>query len=95
MVWNRPAVTSLLDIAHYIQLENPLAARRLASAINSRVARLEKLPESGRSLSEFPTSDLREIIVSDYRVIYRYLKAASRVESLAVRLGARILEPPP
>lgn len=95
VVWTRPALASLLEIARYIQIENPSAARRLASAIKSKVARLEKFPESGRALLEFPTSDLREIIVSDHRVIYRYLKAASRVEILAVRHGARELEPPP
>ena len=95
IVWTRPALASLLEIARYIQIENPSAARRLATTIKSRVARLEKFPESGRTVPEFPTSDLREIIVSDYRVIYRYLKAASRVEILAVRHGARVLEPPP
>ncbi len=45
--------------------------------------------------TEYDTIDLREIKVSDYRVIYRCLKAASRVEILVVRHGARILEPPP
>jgi len=94
IVWTRPALTSLLEIARYIQIEDPSAARRLATTIKSRVARLQKFPESGRTVPEFPTGDLREIIVSDYRVIYRYLKAASRVEILAVRHGARILEPP-
>ncbi len=94
IVWTRPALTSLLEIARYIQIENPSAARRLASTIRARVARLEKFPESGRDVPEFPDSDLREIIVNDYRVIYRYLKAASRVEILAVRHGARTLESP-
>ncbi len=95
VVWTRPALASPLEIARYIQIENPSAARRLAMTIKTRVARLEKFPESGRTVLEFPTSDLREIIVSDYRVIYRYLRAASRVQILAVRHGARILEPPP
>ena len=94
ILWTRPALTSLLEIARYVQIENPSAARRLAAAIRSKVARLEKFPQSGRTVPEFPTSDLREIIVSDYRVIYRYLKALSRVEILAVRHSARILEPP-
>jgi len=95
VVWTRPALASLLEIARFIQIDNPSAAQRLASAIKSRVARLQKFPESGRTVPEFPASDLREIIISDYRVIYRYLKAASRVQILVVRHGAQILEPPP
>ncbi len=94
IVWTRPALASLLEITRYIQIDNPPAARRFASAIKSKVGRLEKFPESGRTVPEFPTSGLREIIVSDYRVIYRYLKATSRVQILAVSHGARTLEPP-
>ena len=95
VVWTRPALDSLLDIARHIQIDNPSAAKRFASSVKARVARLDKFPESGSIVPEFPSSNMRELIVSDYRVIYRYLKAASTVQILAVHHGARLLESPP
>ena len=95
VVWTRPALDSLLDIARHIQIDNPSAAQRFASMVKARVARLDKFPESGRIVPEFPSSNMRELIVSDYRVIYRFLKADSTVQILAVHHGARLLESPP
>ena len=95
VVWTRPALDSLLDITQHIQADNPSAARRFALSIKTKVARLENFPESGRIVPEFHSSGLRELIVSDYRVIYRVLKAPASIQILAVRHGARRLESPP
>lgn len=95
VVWTRPALDSLLDIVRHIQTDNPAAARQFGATIKTKVARLEKFPESGRTVPEFPASGLRELIVGDYRVIYRTLKAPASVQILAVRHGARLLESPP
>lgn len=46
-------------------------------------------------MPEFPASGLRELIVGDYRVIYRVVKAPASVQILAVRHGARLLETSP
>jgi len=92
VVWARPALDSLLDIVRHIQADNPSAARRFAAAIKTKTARLQKFPESGRTVPEFPASGLRELIVGDYRVIYRVLKAPASVQILSVRHGARLLE---
>jgi len=94
-VWTRPALDSLLDIVRHIQADNPSAARQLGSTIKTKVGRLEKFPESGRTVPEFPASGLRELIVRDYRVIYRAVRAPASVQILAVRHGARLLESPP
>ena len=45
-----------------------LAFRRRAE---TRLRRLERFPESGRSISEFPDLPHREVIVSQYRFFYR------------------------
>ncbi|MBI3809364.1 MAG: type II toxin-antitoxin system RelE/ParE family toxin [Nitrospiraceae bacterium] len=95
VVWTRPALDSLLDIVRHIQTDNPAAARQFGATIKTKVARLEKFPESGRTVPEFPASGLRELIVGDYRVIYRTLKTPASVQILAVRHGARLLESPP
>lgn len=95
VVWTRPALDSLLDLVRHLQADNPAAARQFAAAIKTKAARLEKFPESGRTVPEFPTDGLRELIVSDYRVIYRVLKTPASVQILAIRHGARLLESPP
>lgn len=95
VLWTRPALNSLLDIVQYIQVESPSAAARPAKQIKSKIFRLERFPTSGRAVPEFPRSGLREGIVGNYRVIYRFAKEKSRVDVLAVRHGARLLEESP
>ncbi|SRR5712691_1999230 len=93
VVWTRPALDSLLDIVRHIQFDKPAAARRFASTIKAKVASLERFPESGRLVPEFPDSGLRELLMGDYRVIYRAVRGPTRVQILAVRHGSRILDP--
>ena len=95
IVWTRPALDSLFSITRYIQSDKPAAARHFADAIKAKVARLEKFPESGRTVPEFPASGLREVLVGDYRVIYRVLATSPSVQIVAVRHGAQLLETSP
>ncbi len=92
LVWTRPALDNLLDVVRYIKRDNPPAAQRFAATIKAKVTRLELLPESGRLVPEFPSGELREVLVNDYRIIYRVVTPRTRVEILAVRHGARRLE---
>jgi toxin ParE1/3/4 len=92
LVWTRPALDSLLDVVRYIKRDNPPAAQRFAAAIKTKVTRLELFPESGRVVPEFPSRGLREVLVEDYRIIYRVVTPRTRGEILAVRHGARRLE---
>ncbi|HJU05691.1 MAG TPA: type II toxin-antitoxin system RelE/ParE family toxin [Nitrospiraceae bacterium] len=95
LVWTRPALDSLLDVVRHIQRDNPSAAQRLAATIKSKVTRLTLFPESGRVVPEFHIRELREVLVDEYRIIYRIVSPRIRVEILAVRHGARLLESPP
>lgn len=95
VVWTRPALDHLLDIVRHIQADKPAAAQSFALSLKSKVARLENFPESGRLVPEFPSSGLRELVIGDYRVIYRLLAAPFTVQILTIRHGARLLESPP
>jgi toxin ParE1/3/4 len=55
----------------YIQRENPTAALRFRQRAEDALRRLERFPESGRVVPEFPDLPYREIIVSPYRFFYR------------------------
>jgi len=92
VVWTRPALDGLLEITHYIMADNPSAARAFAENIKAKVGRLRTFPESGRVVQEFPSSGLREVLVGDYRVIYRFVKSTRNVQVLAVHHGARLLD---
>ena len=95
LVWTQPAIDSLLEIVRHIQADNPTAAHRFAEQIKSRVSRLAAFSDSGRIAPEFPGSGLREIIVGNYRIIYRAANRPRRVEILTVRHGARLLPDTP
>jgi toxin ParE1/3/4 len=95
LVWTRPALDSLLDSIRYIQADKPSAARRFAASIKGKVGRLQTFPQSGRVVPEFPSGGLREVIVAEYRLIYRYMKSQNTVQILAVHHGARLLDVTP
>ncbi|MDO8683516.1 MAG: type II toxin-antitoxin system RelE/ParE family toxin [Armatimonadota bacterium] len=95
LVWTRPALDSLLDITRYIQADKPSAARRFVASINGKVGRLQSFPQSGREVPEFPSAGLREVLVADYRIIYRFMKSQNTVQILAVHHGARLLDATP
>ena len=92
LVWTRPALDGLLEITRYIMGDNQSAARAFADNIKAKVGRLRTFPGSGRAVPEFPSSDLREVLIGDYRVIYRFLKSTQTVQVLAVHHGARLLD---
>ncbi len=93
VIWTRPALDSLLDIVRYIKRDDPGAAQRFGKAVKTKTGRLASFPDSGRVVPEFPTAGLREIVVGNYRIIYRHLPDEKSVEILTVRHGARLLEP--
>jgi len=89
--WATPALRDLLEIVEYIRADNVQTAARFARQVRSKVSRLAVFPHSGRTVPEFPSTGLREVLIGDYRVIYRVVSASRRVEILIVRHGARRL----
>lgn len=71
IVWTEPALLDLNEIAEYIALDKPDAARRLVKQIFSSASRLEQFPESGRIPPELEHSKYREVIVGPCRILYR------------------------
>jgi toxin ParE1/3/4 len=69
--WTEPALNDLNEIAEYIALDKPSAARRWVQSVFKATARLKKFPESGRHPPELPDTRYRELIVGPCRVFYR------------------------
>jgi plasmid stabilization system protein ParE len=77
-----------LDAIAYILRDNRAAARRFRQRAERVLRRLERFPESGRVLPEFPDLPYREVIVAPYRFFYRV--ADKTVWVVAVWHGAQI-----
>ncbi|MCC5934409.1 MAG: type II toxin-antitoxin system RelE/ParE family toxin [Balneolales bacterium] len=71
VIWTEPALQELDEIADYISLDNPDAAKNLVRNIFNRVDLLEMYPLSGKILVDFETSLYREIVLPPCRIFYR------------------------
>ncbi|MBU1467340.1 MAG: type II toxin-antitoxin system RelE/ParE family toxin [Gammaproteobacteria bacterium] len=71
IIWTEPALDNLNDIAEYIAVSNPYAAKQLVENVISKVQRLEQFPDSGRIPEEISTLNYREVVVNPCRVFYK------------------------
>lgn len=85
--WSSPARVDLLDIRGFIGRDSQHYAEQFTRRIVLATRRLREFPDSGRMIPELGESDLRELIVQSYRVMYR--REPNRVLVLAIMHGAR------
>ena len=71
VIWTEPALQQLEDIADYIALENPSAAKKLVRNIVEIVTRLESFPLSGHKPKQLPESKYLEVTVPPCRIFYK------------------------
>jgi plasmid stabilization system protein ParE len=69
--WSPLAINRLSEVARYIALDNPVAAERWVKKVFARVEKLAEFPERGRMVPEVGDKTIREIIMGNYRIIYR------------------------
>ncbi len=72
VIWTEPALIDLNEIAEYIALDKPVAAKNLVQIIFKKTERLEDFPDSGRKPPELKKSRYKEIIVNPCRIFYRH-----------------------
>jgi len=84
IIWTHSAARSLNDVAEYIAIENPAAARALVKDVFSVVERLDTFPMSGRVVPEIPDLPYREVICNPCRVLYKYDEGACCVYMIGV-----------
>ena len=86
------ARTQFLAALAYIYRENPTAAAAFRHKSEKSLSRLQKFPQSGRTLLEFPALPFREVIVALYRFFYNV--EGKIVWIVAVWHGAQLPEEP-
>ena len=84
--------TQFLDAIAYIRRGNPVAADRFRARAEEILRRLQRFPDSGRVVPEFPDLPYREVIVRPYRFFYRVRDPA--VWIVAVWHDAQLPEDP-
>jgi toxin ParE1/3/4 len=87
VTWSPLADEQVDDAVAYISDDNPTAALQWLERLLDRTRSLATFPDSGRVVPEIGRQDIREIIVSPYRVMYR--RKDDLVEIAAVRHEAR------
>jgi plasmid stabilization system protein ParE len=71
IIWTEPALQELDEIADYISLDNPTAAKKLVREAFRRIDFLAHHPESGKLIVQFENSVYREVVLPPCRIFYR------------------------
>ncbi len=89
--WTQTAIENLSAIYNYVAQTSPQYASRLVDRITKRSEQITNFPLSGRTVTEFETPHIREVIEGSYRIIY-YIKP-EQIEVLAVIHGSQQINP--
>jgi toxin ParE1/3/4 len=87
VIWRDEATRNLEQLYAFTATYSEVAARNLINRLVARADALGDFPDLGRVVPELENPDIRELIESPYRIIYRVLRL--EVEILAVFHGAR------
>ena len=71
ILWSERARRDLFEIGDFIARDKPGAASKLVREILDAVGRTALFPTSGRIVPEIGRSDIREVILGNYRIVYQ------------------------
>ena len=89
--WTRQAADDLDAIADFIAQDSPHYAGLFVLDVLQAVERLDRFRELGRIVPETNDPTIRELILGNYRIVYR-LKFDTP-EILTIYHGSRLLDP--
>jgi toxin ParE1/3/4 len=89
IVWSPLAIDRASEIADHIAQDKPSAADKWIETVFSKVERLKSSPETGRIVPEVRNNQIRELIYSNYRIIYRLEE--KQISILTIRHGKQML----
>ena len=69
--WSPLAIERMSEISDYIAQNSPVAAEKWIHSIFDRVEQIKDFSQSGRFVPEINRKDIRELIIVNYRIIYR------------------------
>lgn len=87
VVWTQTAIEHLVSIYEYVARDSQTYALRMIDRLTRRTEQIGLFPESGRTVSEFDSPEVREVFESPYRIIYRI--RPDQIDVVAVLHAAR------
>jgi len=69
--WTEQAVEDLRSIRRFIERDSPRYGRLVAERLFEATDRIALFPRAGREVPELEDESLRELIVGEYRIVYR------------------------
>jgi plasmid stabilization system protein ParE len=87
--WTVGAREDLRDITGFIGKDSEVYAAVVAGRMVAAVERLRRYPRLGRGVPEYEDETIRELIVGNYRIVYRI--QGQRVGIIAIVHGSRDL----
>jgi addiction module RelE/StbE family toxin len=82
IIWSPQALRDIEAIRAYIAEDSPRVAELVVGRIVKAVERLEAFPESGRKVPERNDPEIREVLESPYRIVYRMRIAAVEIATV-------------
>ena len=71
IAWTEPALQDLDEVADYISLDKPDAARRFVHRVFERIGQLAAHPKSGSVPAELNGTPYRQLVIPPVRIFYR------------------------
>lgn len=91
VIWTSYAMLDLKEIFDYIGKDSKRYAYIHVSRLKDKTNILKRNPRCGRVVPEIDRKDIRELIVGDYRIIYR-IKSNTRIDIITVIHSAQMLD---
>jgi plasmid stabilization system protein ParE len=92
VIWTRKSLEDLREIHNYIAKDSKRYAQIQVERIQTSALKTGRFPEIGRIVPEFPKGAWRELLIGNYRVIYRAESMDSKILVLAVVHGRQLLK---
>lgn len=89
LIWTRTVLENLKEIESYIARDNPKKAIDFTDRLIDKCENLKDNPDMGRVVPELQIQQVRELIVKNYRIVYRHV--AEEIQILTVFEGHRLL----
>ena len=79
VTWSLQALEDVTEIGLFFERDSPQFAEMIVNRLYQSVERLSNFPESGRVVPELEDRNVREVIVSGYRIIYELRKNVTEI----------------
>lgn len=90
LIWTKEALRNLVEIEEFISRDDIIAAENFINKLIYHTENIIEHPEKGRIVPELFLENIREIIISHYRIVYKL--NSNEIEIITVFEGHKLLD---